>query len=223
MLIRIPHVLGPAQLASIQSKLAAAPFVDGRLSAGKMAAPVKNNEELARDASIVAELNELVMGNLIRHPVYQGAALPLRAAAPFYARYRSGMAYGSHVDDPVMGSGAPYRSDIAVTVFLSEPTDYDGGELVVETSFGEQSIKWAAGDAVLYPASSMHHVAPVTRGTRLVAVTWVQSLVRDGARRALLYELHRAREQLLKVAPRSEALAGVDHVYANLVRMWAEV
>ncbi len=203
--------------------LARASFLDGVASAGRLAAAVKVNEELARDEPLLSELNELVMGNLVRHPTYQSAALPLRAATPLYVRYLPDMTYGAHVDDPVMGAGAKYRADIAVTVFLSDPDEYDGGELTIETDFGEQSVKEAAGTVVMYPASSRHRVSAVTKGMRLVAVTWVQSLVRDAGRRELLYELHRARAELLKRAPQAPETARVDLVYSNLVRMWAEV
>jgi PKHD-type hydroxylase len=156
--------------------------------------------------------------------VYRNGALPLRAATPTYARYAPGMAYGEHLDDPIMGAeGLPYRSDVAVTLFLTAPEDYDGGELVVRLPFGEQRVKLPAGDAVLYPAGSIHRVSPVTRGERLVAVTWVQSVVRDPARRELLYGLNAAREALLARAPRAEETAQVNAAYLNLVRMWSEL
>ncbi len=224
MLLHIPAVLDRAELATARGFLADAPFVDGKLSAGLAARPVKNNLELDRNAQGRESLNNLVMGNLVRHPVYRGGALPLRVAAPFYARYTPGMTYGEHIDDPIMGAdGMPYRTDIAITIFLNEPTAYDGGELAVRTAFGEQTVKLPAGDAVMYPATSLHRVAPVTRGERLVAVTWVQSLVRDAARRELLYALHLAREALLARAPTAEETARVNFAYVNLIRMWGDV
>jgi PKHD-type hydroxylase len=160
---------------------------------------------------------------LTRHPVFQAAVLPHKVATPFYARYSPGMGYGDHVDDPVMGPGPRYRSDVALTVFLNEPDSYAGGELTIRTSFGAHSVKYAAGDAVLYPASSVHRVAPVTAGERLVAVLWAQSLVRDPARRELLYELGQAREALLREQPEADETRRVDYAYVNLLRMWAEV
>ena len=224
MMLQITGVLGPEQLDTVVKTLSGARFVDGKLSAGLAARRVKNNRELDPNAAQMEYLNGIVMGSLVRHPSYQMAALPHRAAAPYYARYTPGMRYGDHIDDPVMGPGAGrYRCDIAITVFLSDPKSYDGGELVVRTSFGAQSVKLAAGDAILYPASSLHHVAQVTRGERLVAVTWVQSLVRDPNKRELLYELGLAREKLLKTAPEAEETAQVDHTYVNLIRMWAEL
>jgi PKHD-type hydroxylase len=164
------------------------------------------------------------MGSLVRHPVYRAGALPLHVATPLYARYRPGMTYGDHLDDPIMGAdGVKFRSDIALTVFLNSPQEYDGGELVIRTSAGEQVVKLAAGDAVLYPAGSIHHVSPVTRGERLVAVTWVQSLVRDPARRELLYGLNAAREKLLRDAPEAPETGQVNAAYLNLVRMWSDL
>ncbi len=224
MMLRIPSVLAPPELAMVTSVLAAARFVDGRLSAGSAARRVKNNEEADRSAREVSQLDNLVMGKLVQHPVYRNGALPLKVAAPFYARYLPGRTYGDHVDDPVMGGdGALYRSDIAITLFLNDPQQYDGGELEIRTAFGSQSVKLPAGDAVMYPASSLHRVTPVTRGERLVAVTWAQSLVRDPAKRELLYELNQAREALLAAAPDAPETTRVNTAYVNLVRMWGEI
>jgi PKHD-type hydroxylase len=223
MLLIIRGVLKPDELALARSWLADAPFVDGKLSAGAAARRVKANEERDRGAG-VERLDRLVMGALSRHPAYRNGALPLHAASPLYARYRPGMTYGEHLDDPIMGTeGVLYRSDVAVTVFLSEPEAYDGGELVIRTAAGEQSVKEAAGDAVLYPASTIHRVNPVSRGERLVAVTWVQSLVRDPARRELLYGMNLAREKLLAEAPEAEETAQVNAAYLNLIRMWSDI
>jgi PKHD-type hydroxylase len=223
-MLQLTGVLSPEQLDTLVKTLSSARFVDGKLSAGFAARRVKHNRELDPSAAQIEYLNNIVMGSLVRHPGYQMAALPHRVAAPYYARYSAGMKYGDHIDDPVMGpGGSRYRCDIAITVFLSGPDTYDGGELAVRTSFGTQAVKLPAGDAILYPASSLHHVAAVTRGERLVAVTWVQSLVRDPHQRELLYELGLAREKLLKTAPDAEETAQVDHAYVNLIRMWAEL
>jgi PKHD-type hydroxylase len=224
MFVPIPRVLEGDELALVRSWLAEARFVDGRLSAGAAARRVKHNQELEAEAAGLERLNRVVMGGLTRHPVYRSAALPLHAASPLYARYGPGMAYGDHLDDPVMGAdGLLYRSDIAVTIFLSEPDACDGGELVIRTAAGEQAVKPAAGDAVLYPAGTIHHVRPVTRGERLVAVTWVQSLVRDAARRELLHGLNAAREKLLQAAPDAQETAQVNAAYLNLIRMWSDL
>ncbi len=223
MLVEIPDVLDAERLGAVRRLLADAPFVDGRLSAGAAARPVKRNEELDPGDRRVEALNRIVMGALTRNPLYLSAALPHRVAVPFYARYRPGMAYGEHVDDPVMGPpGGRYRSDVSITVFLNAPEEYDGGELVIETTYGPRAVKLPAGHAVLYPSSSRHRVAEVTRGERLVAVTWVQSLVRDPARREVLFELDRARRALIEADPAAEPARRVQAAYANLVRMWAE-
>ena len=224
MLLAIPCVLKADEVALARSWLADAHFVDGRLSAGLAARRVKRNQELDAGAPDLERLNRLVMENLVRHPAYRTGALPLHVASPLYARYQPGASYGDHLDDPIMGTdGVMYRSDIAITVFLNPPEEYDGGELVIRTPFGDQAVKSAAGDAVLYPASSIHHVNPVTRGERIVAVTWVQSLVRDAARRELLYGLHAAREKLLQSAPDAPETAQVDAAYLNLIRMWSDL
>lgn len=224
MLLHIPSVLTRDQLDAVRKLLANANFVDGKISAGAAAKRVKHNEELDKRAQQIDRLNNIVMSSLVQHPVYRGGALPLHVAAPFYARYTPGMSYGDHLDDPIMGTdGVLYRSDIAITVFLNEPQCYDGGELAIHTAFGVNEVKLPAGDAVMYPSSSLHHVNEVTRGERLVAVTWVQSLVRDPAQRELLYQLNAAREKLLKTSPDAEETAQVNTTYMNLIRMWSDI
>jgi len=224
MLVTLPGVLDATTLKLLQDALARAPFVDGKLTAGEAAAKVKNNLELDRHATERDRLNRVAMGALTASQAFQHAALPLRIATPFFARYQPGMEYGDHVDDPVMGPvGGQYRTDVSTTLFLSSPDSYEGGELVVQTPFGPREVKLAAGDAVVYPSSSLHHVAPVTSGERLVMITWMQSMVRDPQKRELLYELHLAREKLLQEAAGQESTAQVDRSYVNLFRMWAEV
>ncbi|MCB1874987.1 MAG: Fe2+-dependent dioxygenase [Chromatiales bacterium] len=224
MLLEIHGVLNAQELARVHELLDGAAFVNGVLSAGKAARRVKQNLELDRDSAVLNDLNQIVMNRLLQRGEYQKAALPFRVATPFYARYVPGMTYGDHVDDPVMGPvGGQYRCDVATTVFLNGPDDYEGGELVVRTPYGEHRVKLAAGDAVVYPASSLHQVAPVSRGQRIVAVTWAQSMVRDPARRELLFELDLARESLLDKQPDDADTARINHVYNNLVRMWSEV
>lgn len=224
MLLAIPHLLNPAQLAKVHEVLAAAEPADGRLTAGLAAARVKHNQELRPAPERMELLVRILMTSLGHNETFRLAALPHRVADPIFARYRPGMAYGEHVDDPIMGSGGPrLRTDLSLTLFLNPPETYDGGELAIRTSFGERLVKLAAGDAVLYPSSSLHRVAEVTRGERLVALTWVQSYVRDAAQRELLYELGLARERLLKEAPGAEHTGQVDRGYTNLLRMWAEL
>lgn len=224
MLISIPAVLDQSQLKQVRGILESARFVDGRLSAGLTARKVKNNEEIPSDAPELNQLNNIVMNSLYNHPLYQAAVLPHRLATPFYARYSTGKAYGDHVDDPVMGPmNGRYRTDVSTTIFLNEPDEYDGGETVICTQFGERKVKLAAGDAITYPSGSLHHVAEVTKGTRLVAVTWAQSMVRDAEKRELLFNLHKTRESLQQKYPDDEEVVKVDHTYINLMRMWAEI
>ncbi|MBZ0071067.1 MAG: Fe2+-dependent dioxygenase [Gammaproteobacteria bacterium] len=224
MLLTISKVIPEPQLQRVRTLLARGSFRDGKLSAGLEAQRVKQNEELVQEAELYAALNNIVMGCLVRHPLYQKAVLPRRIASPYYARYSEGMQYGDHIDDPVMGpAGEQYRSDVSTTIFLNDAADYDGGELVICSSYGAQPIKLAAGDAVLYPSSSLHRIDAVTRGERLVAVTWAQSMVRDPGQRELLYQLWQAREALLITQPEAQETAWISNSYANLVRMWADV
>jgi PKHD-type hydroxylase len=223
MLASIDHLISAQNLSRIRQLLDDSPFVDGKLSAGMVAQRVKKNQEMNPQSAHFNELNELVMGNLVRHPRYKAAVWPKRLAAPFYARYEAGMEYGEHVDDPIMGQGDLYRTDVSITIFLSDPDEYDGGELTIKDSYGERCIKLAAGSAVMYPSHSRHYVSPVTKGTRLVAVSWAQSTIRDPAKREILYELNQARETLFKELPDSEATQKVSATFNNLVRRWIEI
>jgi PKHD-type hydroxylase len=223
MLITLTNVLTKDELAVTHDLLSKGAFIDGKLSAGQEAARVKNSQELSAQNDLITPLNNLVMGKLIQHPVYLAAAHPLKIATPYYAKYAQGMSYGNHVDDPVMGPvGQRYRSDLSITIFLNEPENYQGGELTIQTSYGEQTVKLKAGDAVMYPSSSTHRVAEVTQGERIVAVTWLQSMIRDPSQRELLYNLHQAREELLNIDPQSEITEKVSNSYVNLVRMWSD-
>ena len=223
MLVPIKHILGNTELSKVHEILKKAKFEDGKLSAGSAAQQVKNNQEIT-DENSISLLNNIVMNNVVRHPDYQQAALPHRIAAPFYARYEPGMEYGEHIDDPIMGAmNERYRSDLAMTIFLNSKEDYEGGELNLQTPYGEQAIKMGAGDAVLYPATTRHRVNEVTKGERFVAVTWVQSLIRNNEQRDLLYQLSKTREKMLRNDPQSEDTKRIDNVYVNLVRMWSEV
>lgn len=223
MLIEIPELLNPAQLDKLHELLGQARFVDGRLTAGLAAGKVKNNEELAMEPQLLQRLYRVVMASVGHSEVFRSAVLPARVADFIFARYQPGMRYGDHVDDPIMGQGPRFRSDVSMTIFLNPPEHYDGGELVIRTPFGNQQVKLPAGHAVVYPSASVHRVAEVTRGERLVALTWIQSYVRDAARRELLYELDQSRQQLLRRDPDSDVTKNVDRSYVNLLRMWAEV
>ena len=223
MLIEIPALLDSAQLLVVREQLSMLTFTDGRVSAGADARSGKNNEELSGHMSTVRPVNNLVMGALVNHPVYLYAGLPARVAAPIYARYHKGMKYGRHVDDPIMGQGERYRCDIAITIFLNSPDEYEGGELDIETDFGVQSVKGDAGNAVMYPASSRHQVREVTWGERLVAITWMQSLVPESEKRRILYQLYLAKETLRKDSQGSQTTEQVSDSYVNLLRMWSRV
>jgi len=224
MLLTIPGLLNALQLEKIHEVLKDAKFVDGRNSAGFAAARVKNNLEMQLDPDRMKLVIRIVMASLGHSETFRFGVLPHRVADPIIARYEPDMAYGDHVDDPIMGSSGPrFRTDVSMTIFLNRPDAYDGGELAIRTSFGEKQVKLAAGDAVVYPSSSLHRVMPVTRGERLVVLTWIQSYVRDAAKRELLYELNLARGPLLKEAPESEITGYVDKAYANLLRMWADL
>ena len=224
MLIEIPKVLDAAKLENIRTLLDKCDFVDGKLSAGSAAQRVKQNQELKQGTSQAEYLDHLVMGSLAENPIFRNAALPLRVAQPVFARYNPGMFYGDHVDDPIMGGGmSKFRSDVSVTVFLNAPEEYVGGELVIRTSYGEKIVKLSAGHAVLYPSNSVHHVNEVRSGTRLAAITWIQSMIRDADRRELLYELNEARETLLATDAETDTSKRIDRAYVNLVRMWSDV
>ncbi len=224
MLVTIPKVLNKEDISVIQDLMATANFHQGTASAGSEAIRVKNNHEMFISEAETQRLNNLVMGKLIQNPTYIAAAFAKKIATPFYAKYTEGMYYGKHIDDPIMGPpNQRYRTDISITIFLNEPDAYDGGELIISTAFGEQKVKLNAGDAVLYPSSSTHQVAEVTRGERLVAVTWLQSTIRDPARREILYNLSQARETLIQKSPDSKELEQLSNGYVNLLRMWSDV
>ena len=224
MLLRIPGVLTADELAAARALWAAAPWVDGRVTAGRQSAEVKGNRQLADDLPATAELRHLVLRGLGRSATFRSAALPLRIQPPLFNRYESGMAFGIHVDNAVRGLDQPLRTDVSGTLFLADPSEYDGGELVIESTYGVQRVKLAAGELILYPSTSLHQVLPVTRGARVASFFWVQSMVRDDGRRTLLYDLDcsiiRLGQQLGGNHPEVVSLTGVYH---NLLRQWVEV
>lgn len=224
MLLHLKNVLDRNKLNNIREMLGKVTFIDGKHSAGMAAEQVKNNLEMQQGTQQAQYLDQLVIGSLAEDTDFRSAALPYQVAQPVFARYTPGMHYGDHIDDPVMGTGpAKFRTDVAVTVFLNDPEDYEGGELVINTPFGENRVRLPAGDAVLYPASSLHRVENVTRGERLVAVSWIQSMVRDPAQRELLFELDQARNTLLRQNSEADTSKKVDRSYNNLIRMWSDI
>jgi PKHD-type hydroxylase len=231
MLITIENVLTTEQVQLARQKLAAAEWVDGRVTAGYQAQEVKRNAQVKEGSPAANELGELVLAALARSPRFISAALPLRVFPPMFNSYAGGQTFGTHVDTAIrqlITTGQRIRTDLSATLFLTPPDDYDGGELIVEDSYGEKSVKLPAGDMVLYPATSLHRVEPVTRGNRVSSFFWIQSMVRQDAQRALLFDLDTSIQRLAasehaqtpEVKQTSVQLTGVYH---NLLRQWAEM
>jgi len=223
MLLAIPDVLSKEQVASFRATLDGATWVDGRATAGHQSARAKHNVQLAEDDPLSGRLGAVVLDALDRNPLFVSAALPRRVFPPLFNRYAEGQAFGVHVDNAirvVKGAGVRLRTDLSATLFLSDPEEYDGGELSIEGGFGLQQVKLPAGHMVLYPASSLHRVEPVARGARLASFFWIQSMVRDDADRAVLFDLDQSIQRLAPEHPSAIALTGVYH---NLLRRWADV
>lgn len=224
MIMCVPKVLTTEELETIRSELREAPFIDGADTAGWSAREVKKNLQVNADTANQARLREIVRNAFMRNPTLQTALLPMAVTQPLFNRYDVGMQYGRHVDAPVMGGiGSAVRTDVAITLFLSDPTSYDGGDLVVDANGMECGFKLDAGAAIAYPANSLHHVAPVTRGTRNAAILWVQSQVREPARRELLWDLDNAKRQIFGREGKSATFDTISKSHANLLRMWADV
>jgi PKHD-type hydroxylase len=227
MLIVIENVLTQDEVAAFREALGGARWLDGAGSAGTRSIAVKQNEQADRADPVVADLAGGLLARLGRTPLFVSASLAEKIWPPVFNCYQEGGHYGVHSDSALMHlpeQNLTLRSDLAATLFLSDPADYDGGELVIEEAFGAQAVKLAAGDMVLYPASSLHQVTPVTRGRRICAITWLQSAVPDGAARELLFDLDQAIQALSPECPPDDARIGrLVHVYHNLVRRWARV
>ncbi|MFN3861980.1 MAG: Fe2+-dependent dioxygenase [Roseateles sp.] len=226
MLLKIEALLDEAGLARARELLAAAPWQDGRATAGPQAAQVKNNEQLQPGSPQHRELQALVLQALDRHPLFFSATLPKRVLPPLFNRYAGATnTYGNHVDQAIRylpGGVQRVRTDISCTLFLSEPTDYDGGELVVQDTYGEQRVKLAAGDLVVYPGTSVHRVEPVTRGARLASFFWVESMVRSDEQRRLLHDMDMSLMTLRGEVGETPELVQLTGTYHNLLRMWAD-
>jgi PKHD-type hydroxylase len=228
MLVQIPDLLDQTQVRAMRDKLATggSAWVDGRATAGHQGARVKHNLQIAEDAPLARELGEPILAALERNALFISAALPARVYPPMFNRYEGSMQFGAHVDGAVRmlpGTAARIRTDLSATLFLSEMEDYQGGELLIEDTYGMHSVKLRAGSLVLYPATSLHRVNPVTRGSRLASFFWVQSMVRDDAQRALLFDLDMAIVRLTRDAPAHESLVTLTGCYHNLLRRWADV
>ena len=224
MLLHIPGILDAEQVARIRQRLEAAQWTDGRETVGAQGAQVKRNLQLPDASPLRAELAAEVLAALAANPLYHAAVLPAKTMPPRFNRYEGGGEYGMHVDGAAMslGDGEWLRSDVSCTLFLADPDSYDGGELVVSDTYGEHEVKLPAGDLIVYPSDSLHRVEPVTRGARLAAFFWVQSLVRDAQRRRLLLELDGGIQQLTASGAEREALLRLTGVYHNLLRQWSE-
>lgn len=223
MLQQISAVLSPAQLRDCQQALMEAAWIDGRATAGHQAVRAKQNLQLGQDDPLTLRLGNLVLDALAANQAFIAAALPLKVLPPRFNRYEAGGQYGNHVDSSVLtipGTAHRVRTDISATLFLSNPEDYDGGELVIEDTYGSHRVKLPAGHLVLYPGTSVHRVLPVTRGVRLASFFWTQSLVRDDAQRTLLLELDTTIQQLSREVPDSAQLPRLTGIYHNLLRHW---
>ena len=227
MLVAIPQALNADQLQAVRARLEAAgnAWVDGRVSAGYQGAPVKHNEQVDERSAVAAECQAIILGALERHPRFISAVLPNEVYPPMFNRYGVGMTFGAHVDGSVRihpHTGRKLRTDVSATLFLNEPSEYDGGELIVHDAYGAHRVKLAAGDMVIYPATSLHEVTPITRGRRLASFFWVQSLARDDAQRSMLFDLDNAIQRLNRTGADDEARRTLVGIYHNLMRQWSE-
>ena len=223
MLVHVPAVLANKEASQFCARLAEAPWDDGRVTAGPQSGAVKRNQQLPESCAQARELGEHVLAALNGAPVFLSAALPARVYPPLFNRYAKGMDFGAHIDNAIRrvpGSHFSIRTDLSATLFLNPPESYDGGELVIEDTYGTQSVKLAAGDMVLYPATSRHRVMPVTRGERLACFFWVQSMVKDDAERAMLFDLDRAIQILGSGDANHPEILRLTGLYHNLVRKW---
>jgi PKHD-type hydroxylase len=226
MLLQIPDVLTADEVARARQRLDAAPWIDGRVTAGHQSAKAKDNLQLPEDSAVARELGDEILAALQRNPLFIAAALPARVFPPLFNRYQGGQSFGNHVDNAIRHvSGTPVRirTDLSATLFFAGPDEYDGGELVIEDTYGVHAVKLPAGHLVLYPSSSLHHVRPVTRGARVASFFWIQSMVRDDGERTLLFDLDSAIQQLTQISVDHPAAVPLTGVYHNLLRRWAEV
>ena len=226
MLIQIPDVLTPDQVSSSRQQLDGSQWIDGNVTAGHQSRLAKHNMQLSEDDPAAIEIGDLIIEALERNPLFVSAALPRKIFPPLFNRYAGGQNFGTHVDNAirqVTGTEHRVRTDLSATLFLSGPDEYEGGELVVEDNFGVQRVKLPAGSLILYPASSLHHVTPVTSGARVASFFWIQSMVRDDGERTLLFDLDTSIQRLAAESPDHPSVIQLTGVYHNLLRRWAEV
>lgn len=226
MLMQIPDVLTAGQVAQCRGRLAEAEWIDGQVTAGYQSARAKDNMQLPEDHPAAREMGDMIVAALERNPLFMAAALPLKVFPPLFNRYQGGQSFGTHVDNAIRQvTNTPHRvrTDLSATLFLTQPDEYDGGELLVEDTYGMHNIKLPAGHLILYPSTSLHHVRPVTRGARIASFFWVQSMVRDDGQRTLLFDLDMAIQRITQDAPDHAAAVQLTGIYHNLLRRWADV
>ena len=226
MLLQIPDVLTVEQVASCRELLETAAWVDGRITAGHQSARAKDNLQIPEDHEHAGKLRDTIIAALETNSLFMAAALPLKVFPPLFNRYQNGQSFGNHVDNAIRQvTGTPHRvrTDLSATLFFSNPDEYEGGELVIEDTYGVHSVKLSAGHMILYPASSVHHVRAVTRGARLASFFWIQSMVRDDGERALLFDLDVAIQRLAGDVPEHTSVVELTSLYHNLLRRWADV
>ena len=225
MMLHIPNVLTAEQVARCRDVMVKADWVDGNVTAGHQSRKVKHNLQLPEESQTARDLGDMVLKALYRSPLFMSAVLPKQVFPPLFNRYDAGMTFGSHVDNAIRShSTMPVRirTDVSATLFISSPDDYYGGELTVEDTYGEHSVKLPAGDMVIYPGTSLHNVTPITRGSRIASFFWIQSLIRDVSQRALLFDLDMAIIRLTQDHPDQPSIVNLTSVYHNLLRQWSE-
>jgi PKHD-type hydroxylase len=226
MLLQVPDVLTAEQVVNCRKVLEAAQWVDGRITAGHQSARAKDNLQLPDNLDEAKKLGDVVLSALEGNSLFMSAALPLKVFPPLFNRYQDGQSFGNHVDNAIRQvTGTPHRvrTDLSATLFFTNPDEYDGGELVVEDTYGVHAVKLPAGHLILYPASSVHNVRPVTRGVRLASFFWIQSMVRDDGERTTLFDLDVAIQRLLDDVPEHRSVVELTSLYHNLLRRWADV
>jgi PKHD-type hydroxylase len=225
MLLTIPDVLNASQVAQARQILDAAEWIDGRVTAGHQSARTKDNMQLPEGSPAARQVGEMILQGLGQSPLFISAALPLHVFPPLFNRYQGGQSFGTHVDNAlrqVPGTAHRIRTDISATLFFAQPDEYEGGELIIEDTYGVHSVKLPAGHMVMYPASSLHHVKPVTRGARIASFFWIQSMVRDDSQRTLLFDLDTAIQHVNQAGSNTSASVRLTGVYHNLLRRWVD-
>jgi len=226
MLLQIPDVLTAEEVSRCRQVLEQAEWIDGRITAGHQSARAKDNMQLPEDHSAARQVGDLILGALQRSSLFMAAALPANHIPPLFNRYQGGQSFGTHVDNAIRQvTGTPHRvrTDLSATLFFANPEEYDGGDLVIEDTYGVHKVKLPAGHLILYPSTSLHHVVPVTRGARLASFFWIQSMVRDDGERTLLFDLDMTVQRLSQDLPENSATVQLTGIYHNLLRRWAEV